>query len=554
MGKFTAVDLFAGAGGMSLGFHQTNKIEIVVAVENNKYAQRSYRENHPFVDMRDDIRNVIYKDIKQKFGDIDIVFGGPPCQGFSNANRQKNELISTNNQLVKEYVKAIKELNPKAFVMENVKMMGSPTHKFFLKKTEHVEIVNELNIQPKEERISIGQITFLSQEQITFLKTNGHNLSPYLLTDTMLLSKLNSFVRHRNKINNYLANNIGYIKKVLKRWENYHQEFWHKQYERFWLEIKKMLENFLVTGVINSNFISTLQIITETQKVMFKMEEINIHGIDLIDIGYDHKEVFVILKTYNVLEYLDKKLRSLGYKLDKNILNAADYGVPQHRERIFIMGIRNDVIKYKEVRLPESILNPNEYYNVQHAIEDLEIIIPDKTVNNRYKLKNMLDNTEHPLTKYLNGRTNELYNHIITDSTDTALKRFEALEQGQNFHDLTEEHKTTYSNPSRTQNTVYQRLDYKLPSGTVLNIRKSMWVHPTLDRALSIREAARLQSFPDDYIFAGTKDSQYQQIGNAVPPLLARAVAERVIELLGEEVDEKLVDVLSLKSNILVKV
>jgi DNA (cytosine-5)-methyltransferase 1 len=73
----------------------------------------------------------------------------------------------------------------------------------------------------------------------------------------------------------------------------------------------------------------------------------------------------------------------------------------------------------------------------------------------------------------------------------------------------------------------------------VVNIRKSMWIHPVFDRAVSAREAARLQSFPDDYIFYGTKDSVYQQIGNAVPPILGRAVAEAVLRLFGQELDDE---------------
>ena len=59
-----------------------------------------------------------------------------------------------------------------------------------------------------------------------------------------------------------------------------------------------------------------------------------------------------------------------------------------------------------------------------------------------------------------------------------------------------------------------------------------MWIHPVLDRAVSIREAARLQSFPDRFVFDGTKDAQYQQVGNAVPPIMAKAIAEMVIDLL----------------------
>ena len=79
------------------------------------------------------------------------------------------------------------------------------------------------------------------------------------------------------------------------------------------------------------------------------------------------------------------------------------------------------------------------------------------------------------------------------------------------------------------------RLKYDEPSGTVVNVRKSMWIHPVLDRAISIREAARLQTFPDSFVFEGTKDSQYQQIGNAVPPYLAKAIANSVIAVLDDD-------------------
>ena len=112
------------------------------------------------------------------------------------------------------------------------------------------------------------------------------------------------------------------------------------------------------------------------------------------------------------------------------------------------------------------------------------------------------------------------------------MARFKALKEGQNFHDLSDELKTTYSNAERTQNTIYMRLVYDEPSGTVVNVRKSMWIHPTLDRAISIREAARLQTFPDSFVFEGTKDAQYQQVGNAVPPFLAKAIAESIIKVL----------------------
>lgn len=79
-----------------------------------------------------------------------------------------------------------------------------------------------------------------------------------------------------------------------------------------------------------------------------------------------------------------------------------------------------------------------------------------------------------------------------------------------------------------------EEFSYDEPSGTVVNVRKSMWIHPTKDRAISIREAARLQTFPDSFVFCGSKDKQYQQVGNAVPPIMAKAIATKIVKYLNE--------------------
>ena len=94
---FNTIDLFAGAGGLSLGFMQTKKFDIKVAYEFNPAMQETYKKNHPGVAVFGDVRDANYAEIKEKYGDIDVVIGGPPCQGFSNANRQKNHAISQNN-------------------------------------------------------------------------------------------------------------------------------------------------------------------------------------------------------------------------------------------------------------------------------------------------------------------------------------------------------------------------------------------------------------------------------------------------------------------------
>jgi len=112
------------------------------------------------------------------------------------------------------------------------------------------------------------------------------------------------------------------------------------------------------------------------------------------------------------------------------------------------------------------------------------------------------------------------------------MNRFRALGEGDNFHNLPKELTESYDKPERTQKTIYLRLDSTKTSDTVVNVRKSMWIHPRKDRAITVREAARLQSFPDSFVFCGNKDSQYQQVGNAVPPLMARAFAEKLLTYL----------------------
>ena len=179
------------------------------------------------------------------------------------------------------------------------------------------------------------------------------------------------------------------------------------------------------------------------------------------------------------------------------------------------------------------VINAGAYthysYAIHDAIADIQDVIPVTEVTGDY-----IELEAHPnatgLEKELRGRA--LYNHITTATRETAMARFKALKAGENFHNLDPELKTTYSNADRTQNTIYMRLKYNEPSSTVVNVRKSMWIHPELDRAISIREAARLQTFPDSFIFEGTKDSQYQQVGNAVPPYLAKAIADSVISIL----------------------
>ena len=131
---YKLIDLFAGAGGLSHGFLNTKKYKSVLAFEKNEAAQSTYKENHKDTIVLGDVTSFEkFDEYKDK---IDMIIGGPPCQGFSNANRQKFNFISDNNSLVKSYISFIKKIQPKAFLMENVATFPSETHRFFVSEEE----------------------------------------------------------------------------------------------------------------------------------------------------------------------------------------------------------------------------------------------------------------------------------------------------------------------------------------------------------------------------------------------------------------------------------
>lgn len=545
--KLLAVDLFTGAGGLSLGFLQTGQVEIAAAVENNESAQSTYRRNHESdkgdtchrIKYFKDIRKLDFKgQIKNDFQKIDIVFGGPPCQGFSNANRQKTELISTNNQLVKEYVRAIQELEPNAFVMENVKAMKSSKHKFFYSTKDYKEVVEELEINLLPEKIILGKATVLTDELIRFLNGSTNvELSAFTINDKNLFSKISHISRKEKEADVYLIKAENVLKKFLSTWMEQHEVYWSENYQEQWQRLGDLIKEKDHTDSSKRLLFNSLKEIIEIQKILMRMNEIKANNIEITGILHDNKNLYIEVQTYGVLNYLTSKFKKLGYKInEEHIVNAAHFGAPQLRERLILIGVKKEFVGEKPVELPRPIIKESSKFNtVKHAIEDLEDLEPftlredDKPI-----IKSVSQYINNPLLHYLSSNVKKVENHVITESTPIALERFKMLEPGQNFHHLGESYKQTYSDPGRTQNTVYLRLNYCNPSGTVLNVRKSMWIHPRKNRAISIREAARLQTFPDDFVFEGSKDSQYQQIGNAVPPLLGRALAEQVLKYLGK--------------------
>ena len=124
-------------------------------------------------------------------------------------------------------------------------------------------------------------------------------------------------------------------------------------------------------------------------------------------------------------------------------------------------------------------------------------------------------------------------NNFVSRNSDLILDRYRHIPQGGNWENIPDELMHNYKDKSRCHQWIYLRLKQDEPSVAITHYRKSMLIHPTQDRGLSVREAARIQSFSDNFVFLGPLMYQQQQVANAVPPLLAAAVAKQVRKALG---------------------
>lgn len=355
------IDLFAGAGGLSLGFEQAGFV-IPYAVESDKYAAETYRKNRSsevFVDVRD-ICEIQPKEILRclglKKGELDIIIGGPPCQGFSTSNMKTRNLDNPKNHLVFKFVECVKDIKPKWFLMENVA------------------------------------------------------------------------------------------------------------------------------------------------------------GLDTFQDG-------------SMKNRLIELFSNMGYKTECLVLNAANFGVPQNRNRIFFIGSRVGT----QMDFIETIRNikMKQPVTVRDAINDLPKLANGHSAdvmpyNGRMK---KLTDYQQRMRKGMNGR---VANNLVTKNTDLSVERFKHIQQGENLIALAKKAPhlvSNYKDVSNCHHWIYMRLPWEKPSVTLNNYRKNMLIHPTEDRGLSVREAARLQSFPDRYVFHGSIGFQQQQVANAVPPHVAKKIA-----------------------------
>ena len=532
---YKVVDLFAGAGGLSLGFMQTQKYDIKVAFENSPYMQDTYRLNHPGVEVQGDVCTADYDAIKKKYGEIDVVIGGPPCQGFSNANRQKNHAISQNNMLVKQYIRAILELKPKAFVMENVSMLKSDVHRFYMEESD-IETVKKCGVPVKSTPLHLLDAEYMFDGALEIVK-DQQKIQQYLWPEQHYfeLNVIYKAAKNLDKMKSALAK---HKKKLCAAAADYAKSSDNNHISRVSADAFQAVLNYY-SGVLDASALkSKIEPAIMIQRMLSKAQEIYENHI-VVDAYTVEDGIAAVIRSFAVYDYLEKVLQAPenDYVLDKGVLCAADYGAPQKRMRFVVIGIKRSISP--KVALPKGRFDADEYRTVRDAISDLEEVTPvfdleDDNDGIRIERKENLNELASALRN-----AEVLRNHIVTKTTDIAMERFRTLKQGQNFHALDESLKmNTYTDAARTQNTIYLRLNYDEPSGTVVNVRKSMWIHPTLDRAISVREAARLQTFPDSFVFCGSKDKQYQQVGNAVPPIMAKSIAKKLAKILKDNLPE----------------
>lgn len=248
-------------------------------------------------------------------------------------------------------------------------------------------------------------------------------------------------------------------------------------------------------------------------------------------------KVFVIENVPGILNYNGGKVKEeiydtflkMGYQLASKVLCAANYGVPQMRNRAVFIGNRIGIDPLKF--FPKESNDESNYVSVKEAISDL----PRIEAGTGDEITKYSENIElSDYQKMMVSPKGYTYNHISSHHKQETLEILSQIKEGQTMKDLPEEYHT-----KSVHSGAYGRMIYDKPSYTLTTRLNTPSVgritHPKQNRTITPREAARIQSFPDEYRFIGDITTVGMQIGNAVPPLLAKAIGKQITKVLREE-------------------
>lgn len=619
--RVTFIDLFAGAGGFSEGFLQAeigNKFyDFLLASDINENCELTHlaRYNHQLgLDMefiKQDITEPDFLDnmlAKLKGKEVDVVCGGPPCQSFSLAGKRKK--FDKKDDLFSHYLKVIRQLRPKYFVMENVKGIltkeGGKIKEMILQEIRSIVDLQEFHqllFFVAELRLEVKKEVFILDclnERLKFEASTDKDLEA--LKEKYILNIENKFRLLTPKIVDYKTSKTDENISTIRHGFNLLKRTKELEYVR-----KKVINEKAHSNLDNDffaadfdNFLTAIDPETIVNKISVSFKNLK-PGVEYID---DIKDIITALDiyTYNFDECISHISDLVGNSYKKKDFNeilsrirlyniekpfvalASDYGVPQNRERVLFIGCRKDQKMINEI---PATVSGKEKVSVFEALHDLDFVGNDdeKYHYEKIDLKAKYNGTTEKMMALLkkrsidgqpddrkgmtyaewskkgrlNGRfTNAqtpfyvrgfdelenklmhvsatLHNHKTSKQNDDVIKRLEViLKEGD--YDRAKLKLKEIGLDSEKRN--YNVLKPEAQSPTVLTIADD-YIHYSNPRSLTVREMARLQSFDDNFVFQGKRSTggdkrktevpQYTLVGNAVPPLMARAVALEVLK------------------------
>jgi DNA (cytosine-5)-methyltransferase 1 len=614
---FTFIDLFAGAGGFSEGFLQAevhNKFfDFIAASDINENCELTHivRYNHQLglnaEFLKQDITEPDFLDnLLQKIGNkkIDVVCGGPPCQSFSLAGKRKK--FDKKDDLFSHYLEVIKILQPKYFVMENVK--GILTKENGKIKDLIIQEINSI-VDIKEIPVLVSFIRKMKSDKNSFLlESIVKRVEIEKLRDAEIETGREEFIRFVDnrfkqltpKIADYKTsktdsriNTIRHGFNILartKEWEKLKRDI-IKEKDFCNIDSDAFVETIttFLTHIGSESVIEQIELAFKELKVPseFKKDCSDIiTALKIYTNSFDETvDILLNLCSEKEKSELNKILDSIRlYKIEKPfIANASNYGVPQNRERVLFIGCRKDQKFISEI--PPTV-KENEKVTIFEALYDLDFIgnnqeahhyelvdISKQFNGTAEKMKSLLkkrtvDGKENPKTGKSFAewsREGRLIERYQPKTKPFYVRNFEGLQKGEKYFDILNNHKTSNQNDDviKRLEIILKNGDYKKAqceiddcgltsnkrnynvlkpdeqSSTIMTIPDD-YVHYNSPRALTVREMARLQSFDDTFVFQGKRSTggnnrktevpQYTLVGNAVPPLLARAVATEILK------------------------